>query len=195
LGDDDFFAGRSLARAKADRLGKTGAGTGTGRAEGAGPAPRRGPLPAEAEGRMVDIGAKPVVPREAVAEGFLRLKPETLRAVAEGRAPKGDPYGPARVAGILAAKMTPQLVPFCHPIPLSSIDVVISQEAAGVRVRATVRTQAQTGVEMEALAAATNALLTVWDMTKALEKDASGNYPTTTIESVRVVSKTKGAAR
>jgi cyclic pyranopterin phosphate synthase len=124
----------------------------------------------------------------------LRLQAATLTAIAEGRAPKGDPFGPARIAGILAAKMTPQLIPFCHPIPLAAIGVELSREADGVRVRATVRTNAQTGVEMEALAAVAGALLTVWDMTKALEKDATGNYPATAIESVRVVSKKKGSS-
>jgi cyclic pyranopterin phosphate synthase len=143
---------------------------------------------------MVDISAKPVVAREAIAEGFLRLQAATLAAIAEGKAPKGDPFGPARIAGILAAKLTPQLIPFCHPIPLAAIEIDLAREREGVRVRATVRTNAQTGVEMEALAAVTGALLTVWDMTKALEKDATGNYPDTAIESIRVVSKTKGAS-
>jgi cyclic pyranopterin phosphate synthase len=176
MSDEEFFAGRTLARSKATRLagGKTAA------------------LPPEAEGRMVDVSAKPSVAREAIAEGFLRLRAETLRALAEGRGPKGDPFPAAQVAGILAAKRTPELVPFCHPIPLTAIDVVLSREAEGVRVRATVRTNAPTGVEMEALCAVTGALLTVWDMTKALEKDATGNYPGTAIEGVRVVSKMKG---
>lgn len=142
---------------------------------------------------MVDVSAKPHVAREAVAEGFLRLSRATLDALAEGRGPKGDPFPAAQVAGILAAKATPQLVPFCHPLPLSAIDVALAREADGVRVRASVKTTGPTGVEMEALAAVMGALLTVWDMTKALEKDATGNYPSTAIESVRVVSKKKGA--
>src|SRR5687767_10757994 len=156
--EDKFLEGRSLAAAKAKRL--------------AAGLPKQAPaLPPEAEGRMVDISAKAAVAREAVAEGFLRLKRETLAALEAGRGPKGDPFPAAQVAGILAAKKTPELVPFCHPIPLTSIDVTLSREADGVRCRATVRAQAQTGVEMEALAAVTGALLTVWDMTKALEKD------------------------
>ena len=184
--EDAFFEGRALARAKALK-GQQAARAAESRAEAR-------PLPPEAEGRMVDVGGKPVVPREAAAEGFLRLQAATLAALAEGRGPKGDPFPAAQVAGILAAKATPQLVPFCHPLPLTSIDVALAREGDGVRCRATVRTSAQTGVEMEALAAVMGALLTVWDMTKALEKDATGNYPGTAIEGVRVTSKTKGAA-
>lgn len=180
---DDEFQGRSLAAAKARRL--SGIATK--------PQPQPQPSP-EAEGRMADITTKPVVRREAVAEGFLRLQADTLRAIAEGKAPKGDPFGPARIAGIMAAKNTPQIVPLCHPIPLTSVEVDLQREERGVRVRATVVAEWKTGVEMEALAAATAALLTVWDMTKALEKDATGNYPDTAIEAVRVLRKTKGGA-
>lgn len=188
--DDDPFRGRSLAAGKARRFTHAPAPS-TPPAAPARPAPPRSP---EAEGRMADVGEKPVVAREAVAEGFLRLRADTLRALAEGRAPKGDPFPAARIAGILAAKKTPELVPLCHPIPLTAIEVDLATEAQGVRCTATVRTRAQTGVEMEALAAVTGALLTVWDMTKALEKDASGNYPETRIEGVRVVRKAKGSA-
>lgn len=184
--EDEFFKGRALAKAKAARHAPQ---TATPPAD----APRTRALPPEAEGRMVDITGKPVVPREAIAEGFLRLTRGTLDALAEGRGPKGDPFPAAQVAGILAAKKTPELVPFCHPLLLASIDVTLARETDGVRARATVRTQARTGVEMEALTAVMGALLTVWDMTKALEKDATGNYPGTTIEQVRVVSKTKGS--
>ena len=188
MADDDPFQGRSLAAAKAKRLG------------GAPPpavAPASTQSPAhspEAEGRMADVTGKPVVAREARAEGFLRLTPATVAAMREGRAPKGDPFPVARVAGIMAAKNTPDLIPLCHPIPLTGIEVDLALEEAGVRVRTRVRAEYRTGVEMEALAAAAAALLTVWDMTKALEKDETGNYPATAIESIRVTSKTKGAA-
>ncbi|MEA3198671.1 MAG: cyclic pyranopterin monophosphate synthase [Thermoplasmata archaeon] len=176
--EDDPFRGRSLAASKAKRFA---------------PPPQRQPQPSpESAGRMADVGGKPVVKREARAEGFLRLKPATLAALREGRAPKGDPFPVARVAGILAAKNTPDLVPLCHPIPLTAVDVEFETEAEGVRVRTTVRAEWRTGVEMEALAACAAALLTVWDMTKALEKDATGNYPDTAIESIRVTSKVKG---
>ena len=143
---------------------------------------------------MVDITDKPSVAREATAEGFLRLQPATLRALADGTAPKGDPFPIARIAGILAAKKTPDLIPLCHPLPLTAIEVECTREERGVRVRARVKTTAQTGVEMEALAAVSAALLTVWDMTKALEKDDDGQYPDTAIEAIRVLSKKKARA-
>lgn len=191
---EDFFQGRALAKAKAlKHPPPKPPPTAAPLAPEAPASEKPRALPPEAEGRMVDITGKPVVAREATAEGFLRLQPATLQALAEGRGPKGDPFPAAQVAGILAAKATPQLIPFCHPLPLSSIDVALAREADGVRCRATVRTDARTGVEMEALAAVMGALLTVWDMTKALEKDATGNYPGTAIEGVRVLSKTKGA--
>lgn len=184
MGEKDLFDGRSLARAKAERLSRIGT---------AAQQPERKASP-ESEGRMADITGKPVVHREAVAEGFLRLKPETLAAIGTGALPKGDPFGPARIAGIMAAKNTPQLVPLCHPIPLTSVDVVLTREERGVRCRATVVAEWKTGVEMEALAAVSGALLTVWDVAKALEKDATGNYPDTAIEAIRVLRKTKAGS-
>lgn len=201
--EDDFFQGRPLARAKAQRAGIPArpiappAPPAPPAAAPPPPAPASRPaapaLPPEAAGKVVDVGAKPVVAREATAEGFLRLQPATLATLANGRNPKGDPFPVARVAGILAAKKTPDLVPLCHPVPLTAIEVDLTQEVGGVRARATVRAHWKTGVEMEALAAVTAALLTVWDMTKALEKDDTGNYPDTRIEDVRVVRKTKEA--
>lgn len=191
--EDDAFKGRALAKSKAARFA-TGLGNpGAIPPPGAPPAAAaRAPSP-EASGRMADVGGKPVVAREATAEGFVRLQAATLKALREGAAPKGDPFPVARVAAILAAKRTPDLVPLCHPIPLTSVDVDLSLEGSGVRCRATVKAEWKTGVEMEALAAVTAALLTVWDMTKALEKDETGNYPHTVLEGVRVVSKAKGA--
>lgn len=188
MDDNDFFEGRALARSKAQRLAAGGAPKPF--AMAAKPEPVVAP---EAEGRMADVTDKPLVRREAIAEGFLRLKPATLAALASGTAPKGDPFPVARVAGILAAKATPQLVPLCHPIPLTSVEVDLAREERGVRAKARVVAHWGTGVEMEALAAVSAALLTVWDMTKALEKDATGNYPDTAIEAIRVLSKTKGA--
>lgn len=188
--DKDFFDGRALARSKAQRIG----GAPPPAMRGTGPTtPPDAPSSPEAEGRMADITAKPIVRREAVAEGFLRLKPGTLQKMAEGALPKGDAFGPARIAGIMAAKNTPQIVPLCHPIPLTSVEVELTREERGVRCKATVIAEWKTGVEMEALAAVTGALLTVWDMTKALEKDSTGNYPDTAIEAIRVLRKTKGA--
>lgn len=186
--EEDPFRGRSLAASKARRF--------TAPTTPPAPTPTAAPPRAsspEAEGRMADITAKPVVAREAEAEGFLRLQPRTLQAMREGRAPKGDPFPAARLAGIMAAKRTPDLIPLCHPIPLTSVEVDLILEERGVRARARVKAEWRTGVEMEALAAVSAALLTVWDMTKALEKDDTGNYPDTAIEAIRVLRKTKGA--
>lgn len=142
---------------------------------------------------MVDISGKPVVHREAIAEGVIRLRPETIRLIREGRVEKGDVLTAASLAGILAAKKTPELIPLCHPIPLNKVDVkceVIGEES--VRCVARVVTDAKTGVEMEALTAVAVALLTVWDMVKKYEKDEQGQYPYTRIEYIRVVEKIKG---
>jgi cyclic pyranopterin monophosphate synthase len=141
--------------------------------------------------RMVDVGAKPTVARLAVAEGTLRLRPATLRAIRDGRLEKGDALEIARTAAILAAKHTSDLLPLCHPIPLDAVDVDFAPTASALRCRVTVRAHWRTGVEMEALVAASTALLTVWDVVKPLEKDAGGQYPTARIEGLRVVRKVK----
>ena len=141
---------------------------------------------------MVDVTGKPEVYREATARGRIKLKSETLRLIKQHKIEKGDPFEVAKVAGVLAAKKTSSLIPLCHPLPLTNIDVnlkIVGGEA--VEVEATVKTRAQTGVEMEALVAVSVALLTVWDMTKQYEKDATGQYPSTMIENVRVVEKIK----
>ena len=144
---------------------------------------------------MVDVTAKPEVYREAKAKGTIKLKPETIQLIREGKVEKGDPFQVAKVAGILAAKNTSSLIPLCHPLPLTSVEVDLKiVDDSAMDVEATVKTRAQTGVEMEALVAATVALLTVWDMTKAYEKDEFGNYPTTVIGDIRVVRKVKGEA-
>jgi cyclic pyranopterin phosphate synthase len=141
---------------------------------------------------MVDVTAKPEVHREATAKGQIKLKKETLRRIKDGKIEKGDPFTVAKVAGILAAKNTSSLIPLCHHLPLTSIDVdLIIVDQSRVEVEARVKTRAQTGVEMEALAAVSAALLTVWDMTKQYEKDAAGQYPTTVIEDIHVVRKVK----
>jgi cyclic pyranopterin phosphate synthase len=145
---------------------------------------------------MVDITAKPEVYREAKAKGTIKLKPETIRLIREGKVEKGDPFQVAKVAGILAAKNTSSLIPLCHPLPLTNVEVdlkIVDDSAVGVE--ATVKTRAQTGVEMEALVAATVALLTVWDMTKQYEKDRLGQYPYTVIQEIRVVRKVKEGGR
>ena len=145
---------------------------------------------------MVDITTKPEVHREAKAKGQLKLRKETIALIKQGKIEKGDPFQVAKVAGILAAKQTSSLIPLCHPIPLTSVKIDLrTVEDDTVEVESTVKTKAQTGVEMEALTATAVALLTVWDMTKQYEKDADGQYPYTAIRDVRVTSKMKEQRR
>ncbi len=118
--------------------------------------------------RMVDVGEKGVTRRTARAHAFVRMSRAVLDALPDN--PKGDPLGVARVAGVMAAKRTPDLIPLCHSLPLSHADVEITVEADGVRIVASTSTAGQTGVEMEALTAAAVAALTIYDMTKALDK-------------------------
>ena len=120
--------------------------------------------------RMVDTSAKPVTARRAVASGRVLMSPETVAAVREQRTPKGDPLETARLAGIMAAKRTADLIPLCHPLPLTHVDVRAELRDEGIYLEATVATQAQTGVEMEALTAVSVAALTVYDMCKAVDK-------------------------
>ena len=142
---------------------------------------------------MVDVGHKPVTAREAVAEGFVTIRPETLRAITEERVPKGEVLGTARVAGIMAAKRCGELIPLCHPLPVESVEVHFDvpelepehDQPVRLHVKAVARITAKTGVEMEALTAVTVAALTVYDMCKAIDK-------TMVIEGVRLVSKTGG---
>jgi cyclic pyranopterin phosphate synthase len=139
---------------------------------------------------MVDVSAKPEIFRQATATGNIRLKPETVKLIRDGRVTKGDPLQTAKTAGILAAKRTSDMIPLCHPLPLTSVEILT--EIVGktkVQVTATVKTKAQTGVEMEALTAVAVSLLTVWDMVKQYEKDAEGQYPTTRIENIQVIKK------
>ncbi|MGD0643853.1 MAG: cyclic pyranopterin monophosphate synthase MoaC [Candidatus Bathyarchaeia archaeon] len=141
---------------------------------------------------MVDVSGKDEIFREATAAGTIKLKVETINLIKAGKIAKGDPLYTAKIAGVLAAKRTSSLIPLCHPLPLANVqvDVKILDEGT-VEVSATVKAKAQTGVEMEALAAVSMGLLTVWDMTKQYEKDAAGQYPSTTIENIHVVRKFK----
>ena len=134
---------------------------------------------------MIDVSAKSATAREAVAEGFLRMSPDALGAFEAGTLAKGDALAVARVAGIMAAKRTSDLIPLCHPLPITRVAMEIAVGEAGLSVRATVGTEGKTGVEMEALTAASVALLTLYDMGKAIDKGMA-------IESVRLVSKTGG---
>ncbi len=145
--------------------------------------------------RMVDISRKPDVRRRAVAQGTIRLKPSTIRAIKSGHVPKGDPLPAAEVAALQAIKATWQALPHTHPIPLTSAAVEFEMSRDRLVVNAEVEATYKTGVEMEALYGVTIALLTVWDMVKALEKDAQGQYPTARLEDIHVVRKEKGRSR
>ena len=136
---------------------------------------------------MVDVGDKPTSSRTAVASGKVLLKPETIAAIRDRATPKGDPLEIARIAGIMAAKKTPELIPLCHQINLLKADVTAEITEYGVRLEATVKTTSQTGVEMEALTAVTVAALTIYDMCKAVQKDIE-------ISEIRLESKTGGKA-
>ena len=141
---------------------------------------------------MIDVSEKKDVLREATALGIIRLRSETIKLLQEGKIVKGDPLCTAKIAGVLAAKKTSEIIPLCHPLPLSSVKVypkVLNETT--IEVLATVKTCAQTGVEMEALSAVSIALLTIWDMTKQYEKDADGQYPTTAIQGIQVIRKYK----
>jgi cyclic pyranopterin phosphate synthase len=135
--------------------------------------------------RMVDVSDKVAAAREAAAEGRIRMAPETLRLALLGQGKKGDVFAAAEIAGVMAAKRTSDLIPLCHPLPLTSIKVEVVEAELGLRVVAVVKTTAPTGVEMEALTAASIALLTLYDMLKAADKAMI-------IEGVRVIAKSGG---
>lgn len=142
-------------------------------------------LNAEGEVRMVEVGEKPETTRRAVAEAHVRLDPEVLRSLVEGSLPKGDALAAVRLAGIMAAKRTSELIPLCHPLPLSGIEVTVDPSLVGVSITAAVRTTARTGVEMEAMVAASVASLTLYDMVKGLDRGAM-------IGPIRLLEKTGG---
>ena len=144
-------------------------------------------LDSEGRARMVDVGHKPDTQRAAVAAGAVRMKPETLALIRAGNLKKGDVLATAQLAGIMAAKRTADLIPLCHPLPLTHIEVncELKDDLPGVAITATVRTTGKTGVEMEALTAVTIAALTVYDMAKAAEK-------TMQITNVRLLEKHGG---
>ena len=142
-------------------------------------------LEADGAARMVDVSAKAVTAREAVASGRIDMIADAAAAIAQGLVKKGDVLAVARVAGIMAAKRTADLIPLCHPIALSSVNIDFDLDESGVTVTATARTAGQTGVEMEALTAASVALLTIYDMAKALDKGM-------VIGQVRLIAKSGG---
>lgn len=128
-------------------------------------------LDKEGRARMVDVSGKPVTKRTATASGFVRMSAETVRAIREHAMPKGDPLETARIAGVMGAKRTSELIPLCHPLPLSHADVQIEVRDDGIKITATATTEGRTGVEMEALTAASVTALTVYDMCKAIDKE------------------------
>jgi cyclic pyranopterin phosphate synthase len=136
---------------------------------------------------MVDVGDKAVTHRESTAEATIRMKPETLAMIVEGRAPKGDVFAVARIAGIQAAKRTSESIPLCHPIPITKVAVELEPGDACVHISATCATDGKTGIEMEALTAATTAALALYDMCKAVDRGME-------ITDVRLVSKSGGAS-
>lgn len=127
----------------------------------------------DGKAHMVDVSDKPVTARTAIAEGHIKMTVETLALIAEGRADKGDVLGIARIAGIMGAKKTAELIPLCHPLPITKVALDLTPDSTlpGIRITATVKTGGQTGVEMEALTAVSTAALTVYDMVKAVQKD------------------------
>ena len=141
----------------------------------------------DGQAHMVDVSDKAVTDRVAVAEGYVRMTPETLDIIVEDRAKKGDVLSVAQLAGIMGAKKTSELIPLCHPLPISEVALTLTADTdrPGIRVEATVKTTGQTGVEMEALTAVTIACLTVYDMVKAVEKSMM-------IEDIRLILKDGG---
>lgn len=135
--------------------------------------------------RMVDISAKPATRREATAEGYIHVAPDALAAIAAQAVKKGDVLATARIAGIMAAKRTADLIPLCHPLPIDAVSVDLALDATGIRATATVATTHGTGVEMEALTAVSAALLTVYDMAKALDRAMR-------IDGIRLLKKSGG---
>ncbi len=144
-------------------------------------------LDAEGRARMVDVSAKPATAREAVASGVVRMTPETRARALSGAGKKGDVRAVAEIAGVMAAKRTADLIPLCHPLALSKVEVTVAPHDAGLEVTARVKTTGPTGVEMEALTAVAVACLTLYDMLKAAERGM-------VIEGVRLLEKTGGAS-
>jgi len=148
----------------------------------------------EGRARMVDVSAKPVTKRVALASGRVLMKAETLERIINKKIGKGDVWGVARVAGIMAAKRTGEMIPMCHPLAIDSVEIQFQPDVrhSEVHIEALVKSTGKTGVEMEALNAASTYLLTVWDMVKQYEKDSRGQYPDTRILDLKVLQKTKG---
>jgi cyclic pyranopterin monophosphate synthase len=145
--------------------------------------------------RQADISKKPVVFRQATATGRIRLKRKTLGLIKRGKLEKGDPLSISKTMAILAVKKTPEMLALCHPLRIENVHVVETALQDSIEVTVTVSAHEKTGVEMEALTAVSVALLNIWDVVKAYEKDESGQYPTTKIEGIRVTEKVKRNGR
>ena len=143
--------------------------------------------------KQVDVSDKPMVRREAVARGFIKLRPETVKRIRENKVEKGDPLQVARLGGINAVKFTPMLLPLCHQLKIDNVLIETRLMDNGVEVVARVKACERTGVEMEALTAVSIALLNIWDVVKAYEKDERGQYPETEITGIKVLEKLKEA--
>ena len=143
--------------------------------------------------KQVDVSDKPMVKREAVARGFIKLRPETVKRIRENKVEKGDPLQVARLGGINAVKFTPMLLPLCHQLKIDNVLIETRLMDDGVEVVARVKACERTGVEMEALTAVSIALLNIWDVVKAYEKDERGQYPETEITGIKVLEKLKEA--
>ncbi|RLG09850.1 MAG: cyclic pyranopterin monophosphate synthase MoaC [Thaumarchaeota archaeon] len=143
--------------------------------------------------RQVDVSDKPMARREAVARGFIKLRSETIKRIKEGKVEKGDPLQVARLGGINAVKFTPILLPLCHQLRIDNASIEARLMDDGVEVIARVKAVERTGVEMEALTAVSIALLNIWDVVKAYEKDERGQYPETEITGIKVLEKLKEA--
>lgn len=142
--------------------------------------------------KMIDISTKEFSNRTAKAKGEIKLKKDTILAIKKGNVKKGDVLGTAQTAAILAVKATPNLIPLCHPILIDSVEVAFDIKEESISCECEVKANYKTGVEMESLAGVSTALLTIWDMVKYLEKDENGQYPSTQINNIEVISKIKG---
>ncbi len=142
--------------------------------------------------KMVEISGKMDVRRRARARGRIRLKEETIMKIKEGKVEKGSVLTTAQIAATLAVKKTPDIIPMCHPLQITGVDIDFEVLDDGIEVTVNVQTVGKTGVEMEAITGVSVALLTIWDMVKAIEKDDKGQYPVTEITDIRVVEKIKG---
>ncbi len=141
--------------------------------------------------QQVDISDKPISLRRAVAEGFIDLRSETVEAIKQNAVAKGDVLNTATIAAVLAAKKTSEIIPLCHPITLTSIQMDYAILESTIKATCEVKSESKTGVEMEALTGVSIALLTIWDMVKSIEKDLTGNYPVTKLRDIRVLEKSK----